>query len=114
MHRDRHPSPSECFEFVWYRRVGGPGFRWKPDANRGMLLVGPPNELLQPYEPLEEFTGLFLTFAGLDGSPDSLLDFANEYGRLGTYRHYHPEDSEELAEWQAHQRWMKFLAGIRH
>jgi hypothetical protein len=60
-----------------------------------------------------EETGLFLTFAGLDGSEDSFVNFANTYGRLGTYYSYHPDGGEPLEEWQAHHRWMRFLAGLR-
>jgi hypothetical protein len=109
----QHPRPSEGFEFEWWRRVKGRGFRWKPDPKDGPHLVGPPNEALQRYEPLMEETGLFLTFAGLDGTDDSFLKFANTYGRLGTYSGYYPDHGEPFGEWQAHHQWMHFLAELR-
>jgi hypothetical protein len=112
MAREHHSKPTECFAFEWRRRVKGPGFRWKRDTRIGYLLVGPPDEALQRYEPLVEETGLFLTFAGLSGTEDSFLKFANTYGRLGTYHSYHPEGGEPLEEWQEHHCWMQFLAGL--
>ena len=57
-------------------------------------------------------TGLFLTFAHLDGTDAEFLRFANTYGRLGTYHYYFP-GSEPLEEWQRHHRWMQFLALLR-
>jgi hypothetical protein len=113
MARAQHLQPTECFEFVCWRRVKGRSFRWRRDPQYGLLLVGPPNDALQPYAPLVEETGLFLTFAGLDGSEDSFLDFANHYGRLGTYHSYCPDHGEPLEEWQDHHRWMQFLDALR-
>jgi hypothetical protein len=114
MIREQKQKPTECFAFEWWRRVKGRGFRWKPDPKDGPHLVGPPNEALQRYEPLVEETGLCLTFAGLDGSEDGFLQFANTYGRLGTYYGYYPDHGEPFGEWQAHHRWMHFLAALRH
>jgi hypothetical protein len=68
---------------------------------------------LVPYEPLVQETGLFLTFAHLNGSEDEFLQFANTYGRLGTYYTYGPAHGEPLDEWQRHHRWMRFLAELR-
>jgi hypothetical protein len=113
MARTPRPQPGECFEFVWRRRSKGRSFRWKEDAQGRLLLVGPPQEALQPYEPLLEETGLFLTFAHLDGSADDFLRFANTYGRLGTYHCFLPDFGEPLEEWQRHHRWMQFLAELR-
>jgi hypothetical protein len=78
----------------------------------GDLLVGPPNEALQPYEPLREQTGLFLTFAHLDGTEAEFLRFADTYGRLGTYYNYYPDHGEPLEEWQRHHCWMHFLSEL--
>src|SRR6266446_7719930 len=102
MAREQHMKPTECFEFVWRRREKGPGFRWKQHPKYGTLLVGPPDQGLRPYEPLVEETGLFLTFANLDGSEDEFLRFANTYGRLGTNWQIYPELGEPLEEWQWH------------
>jgi hypothetical protein len=107
------PRPSECFDFVWRRRVKGPGFRWQQDPRDRWLLLGPPQESLQEYEPLVEETGLFLTFAHLDGTKEAFLGFANSYGRLGTYHALGTEHGEPLYEWQRHHRWLQFLAGLR-
>jgi hypothetical protein len=65
------------------------------------------------YEPLVEETGLFRTFAHLDGSKDAFLRFANTYGRLGTYHAYAPDGGEPLDEWRRHHRWMHFLDQLR-
>jgi hypothetical protein len=114
MARDRQTKPAECFEFVWRRRrTKDPAFRWENDPRRGLLLVGPHDDQLVPYEPLVEETGLFLTFARLDGQPDALVQFANEFGRLGTYFSFWPEGREPLSEWQQHHQWMRTLADVR-
>jgi hypothetical protein len=113
MRSDRHAKPSECFEFTWRRREKGPGFRWERDQNDRYLLLGPPDESLSAYEPLVQETGLFLTFAHLDGSKGEFLRFANTYGRLGTYHALGPEHGEPLNEWQSHHRWVRFLAQLR-
>jgi hypothetical protein len=113
MVRDRLLPPTDCFEFVWRRRVKGPSFRWKTDPRFGRLLAGPPDAALQPYEPLVEASGLFLNFVRLDGSEDSFKEFADEYGRLGTYYSYDLERMEPLEEWIAHHRWLQFLAELR-
>jgi hypothetical protein len=109
----QYGKPAECFAFLWRRREKGPGFRWEKDQRGQWLLVGPPQESLRPYEPLVEETGLFLMFANLDGSKADFLQFANTYGRLGTYHVFLPECGEPLDEWQRHHRWMHFLAGLR-
>jgi hypothetical protein len=114
MARDKHTQPAECFAFIWRRRQQGPGFRWERDPSGRCLLVGPPDDGLLPYEPLVEETGLFLTFAHLDGSEGAFLRFANTYGRLGTYQSFAPEGGEPLDEWRQHHRWMRFLAEVRN
>jgi hypothetical protein len=111
MARHRQTKPVEGFDFTWWRREKGPGFRWEEDRGR-WLLVGPPNDSLRPYEPLVEHTGLFLTFAHLDGNMDSFLGFANTYGRLGTYQAIGEDHGEPLDEWQEHHRWLRFLARV--
>jgi hypothetical protein len=113
MARQRHAKPPECFAFTGRRRQKGPGFRWERQTPVGTLLVGPPQERLPAYEPLLEETGLFLTFAYLDGSQDDFLRFADTYGRLGTYHDFGPQRGEPLDEWQRHHRWMRFLAELR-
>src|SRR5580700_715745 len=114
MASDRHATPTEWFEFSWWRREKGPGFRWEQGSTGLWLLVGPPNKSLLPYEPLVQETGLFLTFAHLDGSNDEFLGFANTYGRLGSYHSYSPDHREPLDEWRRHHRWMRFLAKLQN
>jgi hypothetical protein len=114
MARDCHDKPDECFPFVWRRREKGPGFRWERESRHGhRVLLGPPDDKLREYQPLVEETGLFLTFAFLDGSDAAFLRFADTYGRLGTYHRYWPDGGEPLYEWQQHHRWMNFLAKLR-
>jgi hypothetical protein len=109
---DRQPKSVECFKFTWRRPGPGSGFRWEQDRRHGWLLVGPPQDSWPEYEPLVRETGLFLTFARLDGSPDGFLRFANTYGRLGTYHTLGLERGEPLYEWQPHHRWMRFLTDL--
>ena len=90
---ERPAQPTECFEFTWWRRKKGPGFRWISGQKGHEILVGPPDGALLAYEPLRKETGLFLTFAALDGSKEQFLWFANTYGRLGTY-HFLPPQKE--------------------
>jgi hypothetical protein len=113
MASNRLTKPTECFEFIWRRREKGTGFRWEQDQAGRCLLIGPPDESLLEYEPLVQETGLFLTFAHLDGYKKGFLRFANTYGRLGTYHTFGPEHGEPLDEWQKHHRWMRFLAELR-
>jgi hypothetical protein len=113
MEKHQPAPPTECFPFTWRRRVKGPGFQWIWGQKGKRLLVGPPEENLQPYEPLVEETGLFLTFANLASSEKAFLRFANTYGRLGTYHVYQPELGEPLEEWRMHHCRMRFLAKLR-
>ena len=113
MGRRRLPKAVECFTFTWRRRVKGPGFRWERDSGGQTLLVGPLQDTLQPYEPMVEETGLFLTFANLGGTRKSFLRFADRYGRLGTHHSYGPQQGEPLYLWQLHHRWMHFLTRLR-
>jgi hypothetical protein len=113
MARKRQGKPGECFAFTWRRRVKGPGFAWLPAAQGRWLLVGPAQESLLAYEPLVEETGLFLTFAHLDGSQEAFVRFADTYGRLGTSHTFGPQRGEPLDEWQRHHRWMRFLVTLR-
>src|SRR5262245_28120524 len=97
MARERPAKPDECFAFTWRRREKGPGFRWERGHRSGRcLLVGPPDKDLRAYQPLVEETGLFLTFAHLDGSEGAFLRFANAYGRLGTYHQLVLEPGDQL------------------
>jgi len=106
------PKSSECFEFAWRRPKRGHGFRWEQVQGR-WLLTEPPEEGFVAYEPLVQETGLFLTFANLDGTDAEFLRFANAYGRLGTYHYYKPPGGEPFEEWQRHHRWMQFLTLLR-
>ena len=109
-----HALPAEGLEFSWRRRVKGPGFQWRQDPHGRWLLVGPLQESLPAYEPLLEETGLFLTFAHLDGTKDAFLDFANIYGRLGTYHSFSlgSERGEPLEEWERHHLWLQHLTEV--
>jgi hypothetical protein len=113
MVRARRVQPAECFDFRWRRREKGPGFQWIRGQQGKEILVGPPDDDLPTYEPLVEATGLFLTFAGLDGGKEGFLRFANTYGRLGTYHILVPELGEPFYEWERNHRWMQFLAKLR-
>jgi hypothetical protein len=67
--------------FTWMAPADGTGIE---------LLPGPPPALRAPaglalraYEPLRQETGLFLTLAASDATPEGACAFANRYGLLG-------------------------------
>jgi hypothetical protein len=67
--------------FVWNAHACG--YHWT-DSSQGRALVALPSD--QPalaYAPLEEHSGLFLTFAATDTTEAGTLAFANRYGLLG-------------------------------
>jgi hypothetical protein len=85
----------EIAEFVW--TVPSNGFKWQFRLPTHQVVEDPPTpipvltddvELSSPihaitYRPLEEYTGLFRTFAEVQPSEDGVIHFANKYGALG-------------------------------
>ena len=76
-------------DFEW--DVAADGYRWI-DSKRGLALVRvgdandstEPNTAVRRYQPFTKtHSGLFLTFAQLDRTPEAVLSFANQYGLLG-------------------------------
>ena len=82
---------SHPVEFRW--DLPADGFRWEktsslPFGARGekdwyLIEQRRPPFRMKFYKPLEMFSGLFRTFAALDPSRESILEFANSYGFLG-------------------------------
>src|SRR5947209_1749430 len=68
-------------DFTWRVAVGG--YRWQDSPDGPALVPAGGAWREREYQPLEEFTGLFRTFADADPSPEGFLRFANEYGPLG-------------------------------
>ncbi len=73
-------------KFIW--RVARDGYRWTSgtylatiDANKS---IDANNWHYREYAPLDEFTGLFRTFAETPTTMEGVLEFANQYGHLGT------------------------------
>jgi hypothetical protein len=112
-------------EFVWFRPRREGVFAveirtlWS-DLNRPPRapepLLAQRTSEVESYRPLEEETGLFLTFAATDSTPEGVLQFAQRYGRLGrgVEMSFHParssppgaiqpgEDCEPLSRWYSH------------
>jgi hypothetical protein len=59
-----------------------------------------------PYEPLR-IEGLYLKFAGLDGSPEACVSFANAYGLLEKRASLANPPFESLRDWQREIKGMK-------
>lgn len=88
----------------WPVHVGG--YEWRTrsslgldeslsDSRRDELMLVPHGAETKTYSP-KEHPDLFRKFANLDGSAESILDFANDYGRMveeGT-------DGESIVSWQ--------------
>ena len=115
---------NELFGFEWDRAVRG--YEWfEIESDKDFFpLLEPGDEWLlktkdggrETYRPLEEFTGLYRTFAELSPEKQPVLDFANKSGYLGTTATWHPsqfapevEDGsvdpvigETLSEWTTH------------
>src|SRR5689334_15970485 len=82
-------------DFTWWVAEGG--YHWvDEEPGEGDARVCPKQAILKTvlpyaslsdsrsrrYEPLEEPTALFRTFADIDPTPDKILEFANRYGHL--------------------------------
>jgi hypothetical protein len=111
-------------DFTWFRprRAGGFAIEVRtlihnpnrPRAPEPLLTLR--TDEVAPYRPLEAETGLFLTFASTDPTPEGVLQFAHRYGRLGkgVEMAFYPgwedkpgvlqtgESCEPLSEWYRH------------
>jgi hypothetical protein len=69
-------------DFTWWVQAGG--YRWQElDSSEGQkILVRNQADEVREYKPLQENTGLFMSFAKLDPTEDAILSFANQYGSL--------------------------------
>jgi hypothetical protein len=95
MFRNTLQWPVHVRGYEWRRR-SSLGLDESPtDTRRHELMLVPVGAETKTYMP-EEHPDLFRKFANLDGSAESILDFANDYGRLvekGT-------DGESIVPWQ--------------
>ncbi len=66
----------DLFHFRWH--VAKSGYKWDTDED---LVEVADEDSENSYNPLEE-TGLFRTFSEIDPTPEGILEFANQYGRL--------------------------------
>jgi hypothetical protein len=71
----------ETFMFTW--RVSGDGYCWAGATDKRVLLPQSGNKGDREYRPMEEKTGLFLTFSAVQPTEAGILSFANEHGLLG-------------------------------
>jgi hypothetical protein len=70
--------------FTWPVAVSGYEWREYPIPASDNLRLKPIQKWpVRHYAPLEEFTGLFRTFAEMEPTPEGVLKFANQYGLLG-------------------------------
>jgi len=77
------PTRTNPFTFRW--EIEEDGYEWKqPKKNTDVRLVGRGGleSRIVRYEPMEEFPGLFLDFAMLKPTRDSIRQFADHYGTL--------------------------------
>ncbi len=113
MKKSKKRQALDIFQFKWVVRKGkGYGFfdgiaklpHEKGYEKARYLCVAPGNTRRRTYEPLVTEPLLFTKFAELDGSEDSIVNFANEYGRLGiestTGARGIPQFGELLKTWQ--------------
>jgi hypothetical protein len=110
-------------KFTWQAPVEG--FRWERDTaqdpsdeivadpgSEGTLYLVPANWQFREYEPLEEFSGLFRTFAQTSPTQEGILEFANKYGNLGDVfdvlerMQEPPEPPEECKTPEQRAEWM--------
>src|SRR5262245_51298715 len=71
-------------DFLWPVAVSG--YKWDefPDGANLRCGLEPIRKWpLRQYAPLEEFTGLFRTFAETEPTKEGVLAFANQFGPLG-------------------------------
>src|SRR5262245_38740516 len=71
-------------DFTWPVAVSGYEWRAFFDGASNALGLEPVQRWpVRHYAPLEEVTGLFLTLAATNPTPDEVLAFANRFGHLG-------------------------------
>jgi hypothetical protein len=106
--------------FEWQRPVRGRAFYWDQSV-RGFLRkftgLGRRVEIaLKAYYPLQEETGLFLTFAAIPPTRQAVVDFANLYGTLELLPEVVPTDRNGLGErfslWTDHIVLLKELVSL--
>src|SRR5262245_50770275 len=102
---DKRVAP---FDFLWPAPRKRPAYRWverplwdSDPLQPGWVLSPLPGAKFRTYKPLEEETGLFLTFAATEPTPEGCLSCASKYGPLGVLAAY-PVLSLDESE-QAHQ-----------
>jgi hypothetical protein len=109
--------------FIWAAPHKPPAYEFDKSASLFRYL---PGAQFRSYDPLEEETGLFLTFAALEPTPESCLVFAHRYGLLGGPAEVDvpvtaedplspsgkPRLGERFEVWRDEVRWMKHLVTL--
>jgi hypothetical protein len=70
--------------FSW--RVSSNGYLWTGPPDRRVLKGLPGSCGFRDYAPLQDYTGLFLTFSATEPTEEGMLRFANQFGPLGLGR----------------------------
>src|SRR5208283_5147610 len=89
--------------FTW--RVNRRGYCWVgiPCSDADILTAQFEDQGYREYTPLEDHTGLFLTFATTDTTERGILAFANRYGLLGIGSSYSGTHTDEwFSDWEWH------------
>jgi hypothetical protein len=93
--------------FTWPVSLGG--YRWAGPPDARILTPREPDGARREYSPLQDTTGLFLTFAATDTTEDAVVDFAARYGVLGVgiMRGWEVQPDERLSAWAGQIRAMR-------
>jgi hypothetical protein len=80
-------KPIRTSPFIFRWEVEEDGYEWKQQRKTELRLVGRGgrDSRIMRYAPMEEFPGLFLEFAKLKPTQESVCQFANRYGLLFEY-----------------------------
>jgi hypothetical protein len=97
--------------FTWPVSLGG--YRWAGPPDARILTPREPDGARREYSPLQDHTGLFLTFAATDTTEAGVLAFAARYGVLGvgTLRGWEVEPDGRLSAWVGQIRAMRECTG---
>jgi hypothetical protein len=93
--------------FSWGIAAGGYGWANAAVEDDELLLTPIGDWLVREYEPLEEFPGLFRTFAETPTTRDGVLAFANQFGHLRSGAECVGGGLDDECEWWENEEWQQ-------